>query len=120
LELTCCIWNLPVVLGTYLLYLEPTCSTWNLPVALGTYLLYLDGGKAIRKVFSESNITVAYTSNFNRNPSDDYFRNTLYKISFEGRSTFQPFSCHIVIFPKQFNFDVQRLLKMAKSSNVIL
>ena len=60
---------------------------WRRVVVISSnYLLYWDAGKAIRKVFSESNITVAYTSAFNRFPSDNYIKKTLNKISFEGRS----------------------------------
>ena len=62
---------------------------WKRVIVISSnYLLYWDAGKAVRKTFSESNITVAYTSDFNRFPSDTYIRNTLYRTSLEGRSTF--------------------------------
>ena len=65
---------------------------WRRIVVISSnYLLYWDAGKAIRKVFSESNVTVAFTSEFNRFPSDNYIRKTLYKTSFEGRSRFKRF-----------------------------
>jgi len=63
---------------------------WKRAVVISSnYLLYWDAGKAIRKIFSESNVTVAYSSDFNRFPSDTYIQNTLYKVSMEGRSTFR-------------------------------
>jgi len=62
---------------------------WKRVIVISSnYLLYWDAGKAVRKTFSESNITVAYTSDFNRFPSDTYIRNTLYRTSLEGRSMF--------------------------------
>ncbi len=45
-----------------------------------------DAGKAIRKVFREMNITVAYTSDYERNPSNTYIVNTLKKVKEEARS----------------------------------
>ncbi len=45
-----------------------------------------DAGKAIRKVFKESNITIAYTSDYDRNPSNTYIINTLKKVKQEARS----------------------------------
>jgi len=69
---------------------------WKRVVVISSnYLLYWDAGKAVRKIFSESNVTVAYTSDFNRFPSDNYIRNTLYRTSLEGRSTFQACSRNV-------------------------
>ena len=69
---------------------------WRRVVVISSnYLLYWDAGKAIRKIFSESNITVAYSSVFNRFPSDDYIQNTLYKTSVEGRSGLSAFRCQL-------------------------
>jgi len=74
---------------------EDICSNGPHLVISSNYLLYWDAGKAIRKVFSESNITVAFTSEFNRFPSDNYIRKTLYKTSFEARGRLQHFSVYI-------------------------
>jgi len=74
---------------------------WRRAVVISSnYLLYWDAGKAIRKIFSESNITVAYTSDFNRFPSDNYIRNTLYKVSLEGRS--KSHACAVMAFKTFF------------------
>jgi hypothetical protein len=60
---------------------------WRRVVVISSnYLLYFDAGKAIRKIFSENNITVAYSSDYDRFPSDNYIRNVLLKTQFEGRS----------------------------------
>ena len=48
--------------------------------------LWIDAGIAIRKVFIEKNITVAYDNNFNRYPSDQFLLKQLAKIQLEARS----------------------------------
>jgi hypothetical protein len=60
---------------------------WRRVVTLSSnYLLYLDASKAIRKVFSENNITIAYQSSYERFPPEGYITRTLLKTREEGRS----------------------------------
>ena len=60
---------------------------WRRVVVISSnYLLYWDAGKAIRKLFSANNITVAYTSEFDRFPPESYIRSVLLKTKMEGRS----------------------------------
>ena len=45
-----------------------------------------DASKAIRKVFTDNNITIAFNSEYDRFPTDKYIRDTLKEIKNEGRS----------------------------------
>ncbi|ELT96323.1 hypothetical protein CAPTEDRAFT_189897, partial [Capitella teleta] len=59
---------------------------WKRVVLLSSnYLLYLDAAKAIRKVFNENNLTIAYESKYDRFPPDNYIIRTLLKTKLEGR-----------------------------------
>ena len=75
-------------MGTFLLDIFLQYNWRRVVVISSNYLLYWDAGKAVRKVFSENNITVAYTSEFDRFPSDAYIHNTLTKTKLEGRSMY--------------------------------
>lgn len=73
-------------LATFLLEIFSQYNWRRVVVISSNYLLYLDAGKAIRKIFAENNITVAYSSDYDRFPADSYIRNVLLKTQFEGRS----------------------------------
>ena len=62
---------------------------WKRVVILSSnYLLYFDAAKAIKKVFQEKNITVAYQSDYSRFPPEAYITNVLTKTKMEGRSEY--------------------------------
>ena len=46
----------------------------------------LDASKAIRKVLRQNNITIAYFSDYDRFPSNEYIQETLVETQTEGRS----------------------------------
>ena len=60
---------------------------WNRAVVLSSnFLLWQDAGKAVRKVFDENNVTMAYSSEYERYPPDAYVRRVLKKAKEEARS----------------------------------
>ena len=73
-------------MGSFLLEIFLQYNWRRVVIISSNYLLYWDAGKAMRKVFSENNITVAYSSEYDRFPQDSYIRMVLTKIMFEGRS----------------------------------
>jgi len=75
-------------LATFLLEIFLQYNWRRVVVINSNYLLYWDAGKAIRKVFAENNLTVAYSSDFDRSPPDYYIRSVLTKTKMEGRSAF--------------------------------
>ncbi len=62
---------------------------WRRVVVISSnYLLYWDASKAIRQVFSESNITITYETTYNRFPPEAYITQSLTKAKLEGRSMY--------------------------------
>ncbi len=63
--------------------------TWSrVAVISSNYLLWYDAAKAIRLVLSENNITIAYRVEYDRFPTNEFFRNTLDKIRDNARSEY--------------------------------
>ncbi|ELT89211.1 hypothetical protein CAPTEDRAFT_213136 [Capitella teleta] len=62
---------------------------WKRVVTLSSnYLQYMDASKAIRKVFNDNNISIAYQSTYDRTPAEKYITQTLLKTKTEGRIVF--------------------------------
>ncbi|ELT88558.1 hypothetical protein CAPTEDRAFT_89333, partial [Capitella teleta] len=62
---------------------------WKRVVTLSSnYLLYMDASKAIRMVFNDNNITIAYQSSYDRFPPEEYITKALLKTQQEGRIVF--------------------------------
>ena len=73
-------------MGVFLVEILKKYNWSRVVVISSNYLLWFDASKAIRKVFRESNITVAYQSEYDRFPTLDYIQRTLQKVKDEGRS----------------------------------
>ena len=77
-------------LGDFMLEVFSQYKWRRVVVVSSNYLLYLDAAKAIKKVFQDANITVAYQSDYNRYPPEPYITKVLTKIRTEGRSELAP------------------------------
>ena len=75
-------------MGTFLAEVLAQYNWRRVVVISSNYLLYWDASKAIRQVFSESNITISYETMYNRFPPDAYITQALNKAKMEGRSMF--------------------------------
>ena len=73
-------------LGVFILEILFKYNWSRVAVVSSNYLLWMDCGKAIRKVFRDNNITIAYQTDYERFPTQRYIRETLTKIQAEARS----------------------------------
>ena len=73
-------------IGTFLVDIFEQYNWKRVVLISSNFLLWLDAAKAIRLVFKNANITIAYESTFTRFPSLRYMRNVLMKTKEEGRS----------------------------------
>ena len=75
-------------MGTFLAEILAQYNWRRVVVISSNYLLYWDASKAIRQVFSESNITISYETTYNRFPPEAYITQSLTKAKLEGRSMY--------------------------------
>ena len=54
-------------------------------VVSSTFNLWMDAAKAIKKTFSNANISIAYMAEYNNQPSPAFMRRTLMKVKLEAR-----------------------------------
>lgn len=73
-------------MGTFMLEIFKQYNWKRVVVISSNYFIWLDAGKAIRRVFAENNITIAYSSDFDRLPPTSYITSVLTKTKEEGRS----------------------------------
>ena len=73
-------------LGEFLLEIFAQYNWRRVVVVSSNYLLYMDAAKAIKLVFRNNNITVAYETEYERYPSQLYINSVLKKAQIESRS----------------------------------
>ena len=88
-------------LAVFILEILSKYNWQRVAVVSSNYLLWLDCGKAIRKVFLDNNITIAYQTDYERFPPERYIQKTLKKIQAEARSEYKTEECHRVAITKK-------------------
>ena len=75
-------------MGSFLLEVFLQYGWRRVAVISSNYLLWYDAAKAIKIVFADNNITISFSAEYNRFPSNAYIKSTLSKVQEEARSKY--------------------------------